>query len=81
MTTENAQPQARVRYRISINRLAKGQMQFECTTELDGPVELIGATHAQVPSSIALGKIQAAILLASDQLVAELQSRYPMGVE
>ena len=81
MTTENQQPQARVRYRININRLAKGQLSFDCTVELEGPVELIGATHDQVPSSIALGKIQAAILLASDQLVAELQSRYPMGVE
>ena len=81
MTTENPQPQSRVRYRININRLAKGQMQFECTCELDAPVELIGPTHAQVPSSIALGKIQEVILLASDQLVAALQAKYPMGVE
>ncbi len=81
MTTENPQPQPRVRYRISINRLAKGQLQFDCTCELDAPVELIGPTHDQVPSSIALGKVQEAILLASDQLVAELQSRYPMAVE
>ena len=81
MTTENAQPQPRVRYRISINRLAKGQMSFDCTCELDAPVELIGPTHAQVPSSIALGKVQEVILLASDQLVAELQHRYPMVLE
>ena len=81
MTTENQQPQARVRYRININRLAKGQLQFDCTCELDAPVELIGPTHNQVPSSIALGKVQEVILLASDQLVAALQAKYPMGVE
>ena len=80
MTTENAQPQARVRYRIKLNRLAKGQMQFECTVELEGPVELIGADH-DFPSRIALGKLQAAALEESDRLVAALQAKYPMGVE
>ena len=80
MTTENQQPQPRVRYRISINRLAKGQMQFECTTELDGPVELIGEGH-DFPSRIALGKLQEAALEESDRLVAALQAKYPMGVE
>ena len=74
MTTENPQPQSRVRYRIKLNRLAKGQMQFECS------VELIGADH-EFPSRIALGKLQEAALEESDKLVAELQSRYPMGVE
>ena len=80
MTTENEQPQARVRYRIKLNRLAKGQMQFECTVELDGPVELIGADH-EFPSRIALGKLQEAALEESDRLVAALQAKYPMGVE
>ena len=80
MTTENQQPQSRVRYRIKLNRLAKGQLQFECTVELEGPVELIGADH-DFPSRIALGKLQEAALEESDRLVAELQSRYPMGVE
>ena len=80
MTTENPQPQSRVRYRIKLNRLAKGQMQFECTVELDGPVELIGADHA-FPSRIALGKLQEAALEESDRLVAALQAKYPMGVE
>ena len=80
MTTENSQPQPRVRYRISINRLAKGQLQFDCTCELDAPVELIGPDH-DVPSRIALGKLQEAALEESDKLVAELQSRYPMAVE
>ena len=78
MTTENSQP--RVRYRIKLNRLAKGQMQFECSVELEGPVELIGADH-DFPSRIALGKLQEAALEESDRLVAELQSRYPMMVE
>ena len=80
MTTENQQPQARVRYRIKLNRLAKGQMQFECTVELEGPVELIGEGH-EFPSRIALGKLQEAALEESDKLVAELQAKYPMGVE
>ena len=80
MTTENQQPQSRVRYRIKLNRLAKGQMQFECSVELEGPVELIGADH-DVPCSIALGELREAALQESDKLVAELQSRYPMGVE
>ena len=78
MTTENQQP--RVRYRIKLNRLAKGQMQFECSVELDGPVELIGPDH-DVPSRIALGKLQEAALEESDKLVAELQAKYPMMVE
>ena len=78
MTTENQQP--RVRYRIKLNRLAKGQMQFECSVELEGPVELIGADH-DFPSRIALGKLQEAALEESDRLVAELQAKYPMGVE
>ena len=80
MTTDNQQPQSRVRYRIKLNRLAKGQMQFECTVELDGPVELIGADH-EFPSRIALGKLQEAALEESDRLVAALQAKYPMGVE
>ena len=80
MTTENAQPQSRVRYRIKLNRLAKGQMQFECSVELEGPVELIGADH-DFPSRIALGKLQEAALEESDRLVAALQAKYPMGVE
>ena len=78
MTTENQQP--RVRYRINVNRLAKGQLSFDCTVELEGPVELIGADH-DFPSRIALGKLQEAALEESDKLVAELQSRYPMAVE
>ena len=77
MTTEN---QPRVRYRINVNRLAKGQLSFDCTVELDGPVELIGPDH-DAPSRIALGKLQEAALEESDKLVAELQSRYPMAVE
>ena len=80
MTTENQQPQARVRYRISINRLAKGQLSFDCTVELEGPVELIGEGH-DFPSRIALGKLQEAALEESDRLVAALQAKYPMGVE
>ena len=78
MTTEHQQP--RVRYRIKLNRLAKGQMQFECTVELEGPVELIGPDH-DAPSRIALGKLQEAALEESDKLVAELQAKYPMMVE
>ena len=78
MTTENQQP--RVRYRININRLAKGQLSFDCTVELEGPVELIGEGH-DFPSRIALGKLQEAALEESDKLVAELQAKYPMGVE
>ena len=78
MTTENQQP--RVRYRIKLNRLAKGQMQFECSVELEGPVELIGPDH-DVPARIALGKLQEAALEESDKLVAELQAKYPMMVE
>ena len=78
MTTENQQP--RVRYRINVNRLAKGQLSFDCTVELDGPVELIGPDH-DVPSRIALGKLQEAALEESDKLVAELQAKYPMAVE
>ena len=78
MTTENSQP--RVRYRIKLNRLAKGQMQFECSVELEGPVELIGPDH-DAPSRIALGKLQEAALEESDKLVAELQAKYPMMVE
>ena len=80
MTTENQQPQSRVRYRININRLAKGQLSFDCTVELEGPVELIGEGH-DFPSRIALGKLQEAALEESDRLVAELQAKYPMAVE
>ena len=80
MTTENSQPQPRVRYRINVNRLAKGQLSFDCTVELDGPVELIGEHH-DVPSSTSLYQLRKAALEESDKLVAELQSRYPMAVE
>ena len=80
MTIENSQPQSRVRYRININRLAKGQLSFDCTVELEGPVELIGEGH-DFPSRIALGKLQEAALEESDRLVAALQAKYPMGVE
>ena len=77
MTTEN---QPKVRYRINVNRLAKGQLSFDCTVELDGPVELIGPDH-DVPCSIALHKLRQAALEESDKLVAELQAKYPMAVE
>ena len=80
MTTENQQPQARVRYRIKLNRLAKGQMQFECTAELDAPIEFIGPDQERL-SRIALKEIREAALEESDRLVAELQAKSPMGVE
>ena len=80
MTTENQQPQPRVRYRISINRLAKGQMSFDCTCEVDAPIEFIGPDQERL-SRIALAEIREAALEESDRLVAELQSRYPMAVE
>ena len=78
MTTENQQP--RVRYRIKLNRLAKGQMQFECTAELDAPIEFIGPNQERL-SRIALKEIREAALEESDRLVAELQAKYPMMVE
>ena len=78
MTTENQQP--RVRYRINVNRLAKGQLSFDCTVELDGPVELIGEHH-DVPCSTSLYQLRKAALEESDTLVAELRIRYPMAVE
>ena len=78
MTTENQQP--RVRYRIKLNRLAKGQMQFECTAELDAPIEFIGPNQERL-SRIALKEIREAALEESDRLVAALQAKYPMMVE
>jgi len=78
MTTENQQPRAR--YRINVNRLAKGQVSWDCTVELDGPIELLGPDHDS-PSRVALCNLQAAALAESDQLVGELQRRYPMAVE
>ena len=80
MTTENSQPQPRVRYRISINRLAKGQLQFDCTCEVDAPIEFIGPDQERL-SRIALKEIREAALEESDRLVAELQAKYPMAVE
>ena len=82
MTTENQQPQPRVRYRISINRLAKGQMSFDCTVELDAPIEFIGPDQERLElSRIALAEIREAALEESDRLVAALQAKYPLGVE
>jgi hypothetical protein len=78
MTTENQQP--RVRYRISINRLAKGQMSFDCTCEVDAPIEFIGPDQERL-SRIALKEIREAALEESDRLVAALQAKYPMAVE
>jgi len=84
MTTESTNPaMPRVRYRINVTshvatKDRPAQCTFDCTCEIEGPVEFIGG---EVPSSIALGKIQEAILLASNQLVAALQAKYPMGVE
>ena len=78
MTTENQQP--RVRYRISINRLAKGQMSFDCTCEVDAPIEFIGPDQERL-SRIALAEIREAALEESDRLVAALQAKYPMMVE
>jgi hypothetical protein len=78
MTTENQQP--RVRYRISINRLAKGQMSFDCTCEVDAPIEFIGPDQERL-SRIALKEIREAALEESDRLVAALQAKYPMLVE
>ena len=80
MTTENPQPQPRVRYRISINRLAKGQLSFDCTCEVDAPIEFIGPDQERL-SRIALAEIREAVLEESDRLVAALQAKYPMGVE
>ena len=80
MTTENQQPQPRVRYRISINRLAKGQLQFDCTCEVDAPIAFIGPDQERL-SRIALNEIREAALEESDRLVAALQAKYPMGVE
>ena len=80
MTTENQQPQSRVRYRISINRLAKGQMSFDCTCEVDAPIAFIGPDQERL-SRIALAEIREAVLEESDRLVAALQAKYPMGVE
>ena len=80
MTTENQQPQPRVRYRISINRLAKGQMSFDCTCEVDAPIEFIGPDQERL-SRIALKEIREAALEESDRLVAALQAKYPMAVE
>ena len=80
MTTENQQPQPRVRYRISINRLAKGQMSFDCTCEVDAPIEFIGPDQERL-SRIALKEIREAALEESDRLVAALQAKYPMMVE
>ena len=80
MTTENQQPQPRVRYRISINRLAKGQMSFDCTCEVDAPIAFIGPDQERL-SRIALAEIREAALEESDRLVAALQAKYPMGVE
>jgi hypothetical protein len=80
MTTENQQPQPRVRYRISINRLAKGQMSFDCTCEVDAPIEFIGPDQERL-SRIALAEIREAALEESDKLVAALQAKYPMMVE
>ena len=81
MTTENQQP--RVRYRINVTshvatKDRPSQCTFDCTCEIEGPIEFI---NGEVPSSIALGKIQEAMLLASNQLVEELQKKYPLGVE
>ena len=78
MTTENPQP--RVRYRISINRLAKGQMSFDCTCEVDAPIEFIGPDQERL-SRIALAEIREAALAESDRRVAALQAKYPMMVE
>ena len=78
MTTENQQP--RVRYRINVNRLAKGQLSFDCTCEVDAPIAFIGPDQERL-SRIALSEIREAALEESDRLVAALQSRYPMGVE
>ena len=80
MTTENQQPQPRVRYRISINRLAKGQLSFDCTCEVDAPIAFIGPDQERL-SRIALAEIREAALEESDRLVAALQAKYPMGVE
>ena len=80
MTTENQQPQPRVRYRISINRLAKGQLSFDCTCEVDAPIAFIGPDQERL-SRIALNEIREAALEESDRLVAALQAKYPMGVE
>ena len=80
MTTENQQPQPRVRYRISINRLAKGQMSFDCTCEVDAPIAFIGPDQERL-SRIALNEIREAALEESDRLVAALQAKYPLGVE
>ena len=80
MTTENQQPQPRVRYRISINRLAKGQMSFDCTCEVDAPIAFIGPDQERL-SRIALAEIREAALEESDRLVAALQAKYPMALE
>ena len=78
MTTENQQP--RVRYRINVNRLAKGQLSFDCTCEVDAPIAFIGPDQERL-SRIALNEIREAALEESDRLVAALQAKYPLGVE
>ena len=67
----------RIRYRVNVNRLAKGNFSFDCTCELDAPVELI---NGDSPSYIAMSKIREAVLEESDRLVQLLSEKYPVEV-
>jgi len=83
MSTEN---QPKVRYRINVTshvatKDRPAQCTFDCTCEVvDVPIDLIGANKEEL-SKIALGNIREAVLAESNQLVAALQAKYPMGVE
>jgi len=67
----------RIRYRVNVNRLAKGNFSFDCTCELDAPVELI---NGDSPSHVAMSKIREAVLEESDKLVQLLSEKYPVEV-
>ncbi|MDP6495922.1 MAG: hypothetical protein QGI09_11020 [Dehalococcoidia bacterium] len=74
MATEN--PEAKVRFRVNVTRLAKGGFTHDSTCEIEAPVDMIGE-FKDSPSRIGLGKLQEAALEASAELVAMLEARYP----
>ena len=80
MTTPTQQ-EPTIRYRVNVTRLAKGAFSFDCTCELQAPIDMINGSTGPVPSQIDLGVLREQVLKESQLLVEVLKIEYPLSLE
>ncbi len=79
--SEATDKQPRIRFRVNVNRLAKGAFSFDCTCELEVPIDMINGENGAVPSQIDISMWRENALEQSGLLVASLQAKYPLALE